>query len=207
MGLFLPKQIVFFELMGEVSDHLIEMVDLLEEFSENFRDFDQYCVRAKEIEKKADEKAHEIIDKLNKTFITPIDREDIYLLAHELDDIVDLVENVIQNIRLYKVTKKIEELDQFVPLIKSAAYFLKELLLAFREQKYSDELVGIKIKIHELEDQADVIFAKGISRLFAEEKDPIEVIKAKDILENMEDTMDKFQKVADIIEGIIVKST
>ncbi|MCX6735178.1 MAG: DUF47 family protein [Candidatus Peregrinibacteria bacterium] len=207
MGLFLPKQVAFFDLMVEVSDSLIEMVELLDEFSKNFKDFEKYSVRAKEIESQADQKTHAIIDKLNKTFITPIDREDIYLLAHELDDIVDLVESIIQNVHLYKITNKIDAFGEFVPVIKAAGYYLKELLLAFQKQKYSEELLGIKIKIHELEDQADVIFAKSISKLFTEEKDPINVIKFKDILENMENTMDKFQKVADIIEGILVKST
>lgn len=207
MGLFLPKQIAFFDLMVEVSDSVIEMVELLDEFNNNFKDFDSYSVRAKEIESKADRKTHEIIDRLNKTFITPIDREDIYLLAHELDDIVDLVESVIQNVRLYNVTNKLDAFGEFVPLIKAAGYCLKDLLLAFQKQKYSEELLTIKIKIHELEDKGDVVFRNAISKLFKEEKDPINVIKFKDILENLEDTMDKFQKVADIIEGILVKST
>jgi hypothetical protein len=207
MGLFLPKQVAFFDLMVEVSDSVIEMVELLDEFNNNFKDFDGYSVRAKEIESKADRKTHEIIDRLNKTFITPIDREDIYLLAHELDDIVDLVESVIQNVRLYNVTNKLDAFGEFVPLIKAAGYCLKELLLAFQKQKYSEELLGIKIKIHELEDKGDAVFKNAISKLFKEEKDPINVIKFKDILENMENTMDKFQKVADIIEGILVKST
>lgn len=207
MGLFLPKQVAFFDLMGEVGDRLIDMVELLDEFSKDVKNFEGYSVRAKDIEHAADEKTHEIIDKLNKTFITPIDREDIYLLAHQLDDIVDLVENIIQNIHLYNVADRMDAFQGFVPIIKSAAYYLKELLVAFQKQKYNDELLGAKIKIHELEDQADAIFAKEISRLFAEEKDPITVIKFKDILENMEHVMDKFQKVADIIEGIVVKSS
>lgn len=207
MALFLPKQVVFFDLLGEMGDRLIDMVELLDEFSKNFKDFEKYSARAKEIESRADKKTHEIIDKLNKTFITPIDREDIYLLAHEMDDIVDLVENVIHNISLYCVMHRIGAFDQFVSVIKTAGYYLKELLVSFQKQKYSEELLSIKIKIHELEDQADVIFEKEISKLFAEERDPIAVIKIKDILENLENIVDKFQKVADIIEGIIVKST
>lgn len=207
MGLFLPKQVAFFDLMVEVSDRVVEMVELLDEFSKDFKDFEKYSIRAKEIENKADQKTHEIIDELNKTFITPIDREDVYLLAHELDDVVDLVESIIQNVHLYNVTNKIDAFGEFVPLIKAAGYYLRELLLAFQKQKYTDDLLAIKIKIHELEDQGDVIFAKAISKLFTEEKDPINVIKFKDILENMENTMDKFQKVADIIEGVLVKST
>lgn len=207
MGLFLPKQVAFFDLMVEVSDSVVEMVELLDEFSKDFKDFEKYSIRAKEIESKADRKTHEIIDELNKTFITPIDREDVYLLAHELDDVVDLVESIIQNVHLYNITNKIDAFGEFVPLIKAAGYYLRELLLAFQKQKYTEDLLNIKIKIHELEDQGDVIFAKAISKLFKEEKDPINVIKFKDILENMENTMDKFQKVADIIEGVLVKST
>lgn len=207
MGLFLPKQVVFFDLLLGVTQNLIEMVELLDQFGKNFNNFEQYSARAKEIEHKADVRTHEIIDKLNKTFITPIDREDIYLLAHQLDDIIDIVENVICNVYLYKVTKKFNAIEKFIPVIKEAGFYLRDLLLCLKQQKYTDELVTVKIKIHALEDKADTFFAEAIGNLFVQEKDPIMIIKMKDILENLEAVMNKFQKVADIIEGIIVKST
>ncbi len=207
MSLFFPKQIAFFDLLLDVNGHLIEMVELLDEFGKNFNDFEGYSVRAKHIEHKTHTKTHEIITTLNKTFITPIDREDIYLLAHQLDDIVAIIGNIIHNIHLYRVTQKFYTMEKFVSVIKETGYYLKDLLFCLKQQRYTDELVNVKIKIHELEDKADNLFAQAICNLFVEEKDSIMIIKLKDILESLERVMDKFQKIADIIEGIIVKST
>src|SRR5438128_1860436 len=101
MNFFLPKQSVFFDDLNQLNRHLQSIVRLFADFAQNFNSFETYAQKAKAIEHDGDAKTHEIIDKLNKTFITPIDREDIYLLSHQLDDIIDLVENVIHNIKLY----------------------------------------------------------------------------------------------------------
>lgn len=201
-----PKKEVFFDLFRDESAVLGEMVALFVEFGAHFKDFGEYSRRAKEIEHKGDAKTHEIIDRLNKTFITPFDREDIYLLAHELDDITDLIEDVIHNVELYHITRKVSAWAAFTPLIKEATEHVENLLEHLRKQKYTAELKNLIIKVHELEDKGDAVFAESIARLFAEERDPVEVVKQKDILEGLENILDKCQKVSDIIEGIIVKS-
>src|SRR5437870_884047 len=117
MNFFLPKQSVFFDDLNLLNSHLQRIVKLFAQFAAEFKDFDVYAKKAKEIEHDGDAKTHEIIDNLNKTFITPIDREDIYLLSHQLDDIIDLVENVINNIKLYGITSKFRGLDEFVPIM------------------------------------------------------------------------------------------
>lgn len=206
MNFFSPKKEIFFDLFKDGSAILNEMVALFVEFGKNFNDFENYARRAKDIEHKGDMKIHEIIALLNKTFITPFDREDIYLLAHELDDIIDLIENVIRNVYLYRMTKKINAWESFTPLIQEAAENLENLLEHFRKQKYTAELKDAVVKIHELEDKGDAVFGESISRLFSEERDPIEVVKKKDILEGLENILDKCQRVSDIIEGIVVKS-
>lgn len=206
MQFFLPKQVIFFDLFKQVSQSLKEIVILFGELANNFNDFESYAQRAEEIEHRGDEKTHEIIDKLNKTFITPIDREDIHMLAGEMDDIIDLIENAINNIYIYKVTAPVPAIQEFARLMNQAAHFLEQLLACLEKQKYTKELVEVKIKIHELEDQADAAFERAMKELFANHTDPIVVIKLKDILECLEHIMDKFQKVADLIEGIMVKS-
>lgn len=206
MSIFFPKQVIFFDLLKDLSSDLKEIAALFEEFAEHFQNFTSYSKKAKECEKKADLSTHKIIDKLNKTFITPFDREDIYLLAHNIDDIVDLIENVIHNIELYGLKQKVDAIEEFAPLILEAAHALDMLLDCLRKRDYSDAFVNIKIKIHELEDKGDEIFGRAISKLFQEESDPIFVIKLKDILESLENVMDKYQTVSDIIEGIVVKS-
>lgn len=206
MKFFLPSQPVFFELLLDVCANLKKIAALFAELAANFSDFEEYSRRAKEIEHEGDKKTHEIIDKLNKTFITPFDREDIYLLAHQLDDIIDEIENVIRDIHLYKITKKISAIEEFAALIVVTADHLEVMLKALQKQKNTPELVSAKIKIHELEDQGDAIFNKATAQLFNDENDPILLMKYKDIIEGLEEVMDESQKVSDVIEGIVVKS-
>lgn len=202
-----PKQPVFFDLFDQTMVIQKEMVDLFSEFSSKFSDFENYAKRAKEIEKKGDHKAHEVIGLLNKTFITPFDREDIYDLAHELDNIIDLIENVIHNIHLYNVKEALPALPKFALLMQQASQNLQELMKCLREQKHTQKLADLKIKIHSLEDDGDELFANSLSELFTNDHDAIHVIKVKDILQGLENVMDHYQAVSNIIEGIVVKSS
>lgn len=207
MNLFLPKEYAFADLFRELISLQKEEALLLKEFAINFNKYDYFSEKAKEIEHRADKKTHEIIDKLNKSFITPFDREDIYLLAHELDDIVDLIENVIHNINLYGIIDKRKEVIEFAKLISEASETLLELVNSIWSKKTEYKFNDLKIKIHTLEDESDFIFQQAISNLFQNEKDTILIIKWKDILENLENILDKYQKVSDIVEGIVVKSS
>lgn len=207
MKALFPKQIAFFDLLKELSDQSERIAALLAEFFGNFKDFEAFANRAKAIEHEADKKSHEIVEKLNKTFITPIDREDIYMLTKELDDIVDLIENVIRDIYIYQITEKIDAMDDFAPIIVEASRYLGQLIDCLQEQKHTQKFLDLVIKIHELEDQGDTAFGRAITKLFKEETDHIKVVKLKDIIEGLEDIMDQYQAVSDTIEGIIVKSS
>lgn len=202
----MPKQLVFFDLLKELAGAQTQMAKLFLELTTEFKDFHEFSKRAKELEHQTDMKTHELIDRLNKTFITPIDREDLYLLAHELDEIVDHIENVIHNIELYEIREKNPALEKFGYVIAQASHDLEELVDHFQEQKRTEYLLKLKVKIHEAEDQGDEIYQQAIQKLFKEEKDPIALIKWKDILENLEQVLDQYQRVSDIIEGVIVKS-
>lgn len=205
--IFLPKQNIFFELLKDLAKFQVEIAFLLREFAKEFKDFSTFSQKAREIEHRADLKTHELVDKINKTFVTPIDREDLYLLAHELDELVDQIENVIHNIELYEVHTKHPALEQFTEIIVQASKDLEELIDHFQEQKQSAYLLQLKVKIHGLEDQGDLFYKEAIHDLFQNEKDPINLIKWKDILENLEKIMDQYQHVSDTIEGVIVKSS
>lgn len=207
MKFFQPKQAVFFGLFKEMAQSLKDISELYFSFSKDFTNFEDYAKKAKELEHQADEKTHKIIEHLNKTFITPFDREDIYTLAQELDDIVDYIENVIHNIYLYKVKEKNPAIDKFAPLIKQGAVHVENLIQCLETMKYTDRLAAEKIAMHKLEDQGDDIFSDAISKLFNNNPDAVAIIKDKDIIERLEKIVDKYQKVSDIIEGIIVKSS
>lgn len=201
----LPKQAVFCELIGELASIQREMAVNFNELANSFTDFEAHAQKAQELEHKGDDKTHEIVHKLNQTFIIPFDREDIYKVAQELDDVVDLMENVINNIFVYGIKTKEPALVDFSDLIKEASQILVEMAGCLSNLKYTPHLRELKQKMHDLETRGDNIFRKTISEFFANSQDPMRVIKWKDILEDLERVMDKYQEVGDTIEGIVVK--
>jgi len=208
MKFFLPKQPIFFEEFKLLNINIKEATNLFNEFAINFRDFENYFVRVEEIEHKGDDATHRIINYLNKTFITPFDREDLYLLAHEMDDIIDLIARAISTVYIYQIIEKKPYVDEFIQLTMKAAWELDKVIIeCFEKQKNTPKVNEAIIKIHNYEDEGDLLFQKSIRQLFQEEKDPVQVLKWKDVYEDLEDVIDKFQKVSDIIEGIVVKSS
>lgn len=207
MKFFLPKEPAFYEHFKEMSVCLTSITDIFQDFAANFRDFEAYSQQAKDVEHEADSIAHRIINLLNQSFITPFDREDIYRLIHELDDIIDLLENTIHNIFIYDMGQKRDFITQFAPLIKEATVSLNTLIKeTFEYQKYTDSIWKLICNIHDLEDKGDLAYEKSLRRLFAEERDPVQVIKWKDVLDTLEYIMDVYQKVSNTIEGMVVKS-
>lgn len=203
---FLPKNNIFFDILKDISKDQIAMAELLAKVANNFEDLPEIVKKAKDLEHSADTKTHRFLDHLNKNFITPLDREDLYVLAHTMDDIIDLMENVIRNFVLYEVKETKPCMSEFASLILECSKCLDQIIDFLPQQRHLPLLVELKIKIHELEDKGDALFDNAIHSLFAGEKDPIAVIKWKDILENYEKVLDTYQHVADTIEGIIVKS-
>jgi predicted phosphate transport protein (TIGR00153 family) len=208
MRFILPKEPAFSEHFRAMSACLSDITSLLQEAAASFRDFDHYWHRSKEIEHKADGIAHEIINLLNKSFMTPFDREDIYQLIHEFDDVIDLLENTLHNIYLYEVSEKKAFVDDFSVLIGRASKALNTLIQeTFEQQKYTDSIWKLIREIHDLEDEGDLVYHRELRNLLREEKDPIQIIKWKDILATLERIMDVYQNISNTVEGIIVKSS
>ena len=208
MKFLLPKEPAFSENFKKMSACLTEVTAVFQDFARDFRDFESYWRKTKSIEHKADEIAHGIISLINTSFITPFDREDIYQLIHEFDDIIDLIENTVHNIYLYEVSEKKPFIDEFSALIGRATQALNLLIKeVFEKQKYTDSLWKLIRELHDLEDEGDLVFQKSIRVLFQEEKDPITVIKWKDILGTLEHIMDVFQNMSNTVEGIVVKGS
>jgi predicted phosphate transport protein (TIGR00153 family) len=208
MRFFLPKEPAFRENFEAMSCCLRDITAIFQEFVEKYRDFDLTWQRAKEIEHKADGITHEIINLLNRSFITPFDREDIYELIHEFDDIIDLLENTVHNIYLYEVPVKKPFMDEFAVLIGKATAALTALIdQTFEHQKLTPRIQALIREIHDLEDEGDNIYHRELRSLLNSEKDPLLVIKWKDILATVERIMDVYQNVSNTIEGIVVKGS
>jgi hypothetical protein len=207
MRFFLPKEPAFYKHFKEMSVCISEITNIFKEFATNYKEFESYWSKAKEVEHRADNVAHQVINLLNQSFITPFDREDIYQMIHELDDIIDLLENTIHDIYIYEMVEKKEFINEFAPLISEATVKLGELIKeCFEQQKYTNSIWKLICNIHDLEDKGDLAYERALRKLFLEERDPVQVIKWKDILFMLEHIMDVFQKVSNTIEGIVVKS-
>ena len=187
---------------------LSEITSTFRDFAADYEDFDLYWQRSKEIEHKADTITHDIIDLLNQSFITPFDREDIYQLIHEFDDIIDLLENTIHNIYLYECPTRSPSSTSSPASSAKRPMALNALIEeTFEKQKYTDSIWQLIREIHDLEDEGDLVYHQGLRKLFDEEKDPIDVIKWKDILGTLEQIMDVYQNISNTVEGIVVKGS
>ncbi len=205
MSFLLPKGSGFFDLFEQLQRDVEKMSALFSDFVKHFDDFDGYVEKAHEIEASADKTAHRIVEELNLSFITPFDREDIHHLAYEMDEIVDRIEDIIRNVRMYHFTEKVESMDEFADCIALATGHLGKMTQHLKQMRHSPTFRKEKIAIHEIEDRADLLFEDAIDRLFREGNDPILVVKTKDILEEMENVVDKYQEVANLIESIVIK--
>ncbi len=208
MKFLLPKQPIFGQLFLQVNQCVFDMTALLDEMTTKFTDVELFAVRARTIEHRADEVIHEIIDHLNKSFITPFDREDIYLLARAMDALIDYLEETIQSFSLYHIAQKRHNVDAFSHIVKDVARLLTDLLHeCFDEQSITKRAKDLIKQIHLLENEGDEIFRNAIQQLFQEEHDALAVLKWKDIFENLEHIIDQFCTVSDTIESMMVKSS
>ncbi|MCX8084178.1 MAG: DUF47 family protein [Calditerrivibrio sp.] len=199
----IPKEEKFFLLFQDMTKLLIEGAHLLKELTENFAEIEHFQKRIKEVEHEGDKKTHEIIQKLNKTFITPIDREDIYDLAAALDDILDLIDASAQRLALYKVDTITFECKSFAFIILKSCQALDKAVR--KMDKKHEEVNESFVEINELENEADRVLRESLGKLFSDEKDPIRLIKWKEIYETLEKVTDKCEDAANIIETVVVK--
>jgi len=208
LNFLVPKQPIFFNSFVGLSEKVVEIAELLNKLfqSQNIEQISEFSKAAKQIEHQADEITHNIVFRLNRTFVTPFDREDIYNLTEGLDDIIDLIENVIHNIEIYKIDVNEKFLSDYASIISQAAGKLSTLTKLLQKRKYSDEFKQLIVDIHTIEDRGDEIYLGVIKDLFENGRDPISVIKIKDINDDLENVIDEFQATSNTFENILVKS-
>lgn len=201
----IPREEKFFEFFEEAANNILEgarvLVQMTEEGSASFQ---ERWKRLEELEHVGDKITHQIIRKLNRTFITPIDREDIHSLAVALDNVMDLIEASAARMSLYKVKQPTEEAGQLARVILKSA---EEIVKAVSNFERMDDVIERCIEINRLENIADDISREAIAGLFDKGHDPIDVIKWKEIYEMMEATTDQCEDVANIVEALALKST
>jgi predicted phosphate transport protein (TIGR00153 family) len=199
----LPREEAFFDLFKQAAHNMIEGSRLLKDMMEDFRDPVQKAKRIKEVEHVGDGLTHDIVRRLNQTFITPIDREDIHDLASALDDILDVVEDIADRFVLYKVAHPTEQAVALANILYQSAVEVGATVDLLG--KPHSDVNECSVRVNSLENEADRVSRDAISQLFEKEMDPIAVIKWKEIYENFEAGTDRCEDVANILERIALK--
>jgi predicted phosphate transport protein (TIGR00153 family) len=206
MALFnlLPKEEQYFSFFSQMTSHIHDAAQLLVEMlNSKSGAFTEYARRIKDVEHACDALTHSVATQLNKSFITPFDREDIFLLSGALDDIVDLIDDAARTMVMYDVHESTIHARRFAGVIQSMSVELHEIVSRLaRPSGINPRLV----EIHRLENEGDDVYHTAIAELFHDSNDALTVIKWKDIYEKLEAAVDRCENVANIIESVIIKN-
>ena len=200
----IPRETKFFRMFRDVSQNLTEGASLLHDILKNPQDLPVRINRLQEIEHRGDDMTHDIIRMLNQTFITPFDREDIHALTSSLDDVLDYVNSAATRMKLYRITTPPPAAADLAGLIVKQSEELSKAvsLLEEEHQKVLDHCVVV----NQLENEADRVSRQAIAELFEYERDPIQLIKIKELYEVLETATDKAEDAANVLEAVVLKS-
>ena len=203
----LPHDASFFAHFEHQGQKTVEGCRAFLDMVENPTDLESRAERVKQIEHECDEITHAVVEGLHKTFITPIDRSDIYALITKMDDIMDFVEAAADRVALYEIPTMTKEVGDLARCLVSSAEHVLGAVSSIRDLGKPNGILQHCIEINRLENVADNILRSALARLFKEEKDPIAVIKWKEIYETLESATDRCEDVANIIEGVVLENS
>lgn len=204
-SLFLPKQSNFFDLFDKQADYAIAAASHFKRFVSEGRIGEDALQVIKDIEHQCDNATHEIIDQLNKTFITPFDREDIHTLAKEIDDIIDMINTISSRMVVYRLTIVNSNLVEFAAMIEESVQSVATAVKGLRHPKNSQVVSDACVEVNRLENVGDAKRDQVLAQLFEKEKDPIAVIKWKEIYQDAETVLDICEDVVHVVSSILVK--
>ena len=198
----IPREARFFDDFVAMAEQIRLAATMLEEMLAPEKPIWDKADQIKEVEHKCDFLTHEIIQRLHRTFVTPLDREDIHTLARSLDDVMDAIDASASVVRLYSIERVRPDARELARIIKTSADEMVKALKALERRKGVAEPA---VEINRLENEADRVHQAAVRLLFQEERDPIEIMKWKEILDFLEDATDRCEDVANVVEGVVVK--
>jgi uncharacterized protein len=199
----IPREKKFFRMFSEVCQNLTEGARLLHDIMKNPADVSARIVQLQDIEHRGDDMTHDIIRMLNQTFITPFDREDIHRLTSSLDDVLDFVNAAAVRMTLYRISTPPPPAADLAQLILTQAEELSKAVALLGDNQ---KLLERCVEVNRLENEADRVSRKAIAELFDNEKDPIQLIKLKELYEVLESATDKAEDAANVLEAVALKS-
>ncbi|HWC14306.1 MAG TPA: DUF47 family protein [Actinomycetota bacterium] len=198
----IPREESFFDLFEELARKVQQGADALLDLLEDYSDLDRKAGRVVDLEHEGDELTHEVMRRLNTSFITPFDREDIHRLASSLDDVLDHIEAAAEYLQLHKIEQPLPQMVQLCKTLATAAAHTADAMPGLRKMK---NLETYWIEINRLENEGDRSYRRTIAELFSGDYKAMDVLKWKDIIEEIEAAIDRLEDVANTIEGIVLK--
>jgi predicted phosphate transport protein (TIGR00153 family) len=202
--LFAPREREFFDLFEEAGANIVRAAELLERMLEHWPDHRELARDVLVCEHEGDRITHDIIQRLNSTFVTPIDREDIYALASALDDIVDFTEEVADFLGLYRIEAPMIQAQQLARILHQSC---RAVCGAIPRLRNFGDIRHYTVEINRLENDGDRVAREALASLFQQGTDPMVVIRWKDIFDRLEAAVDSTERAAHILEGIVIKNT
>ena len=198
----IPREERFFDDFVSLAEQIRVGAGMLEDMLVPDRPIWDKADEIKEVEHKCDFLTHEIIQRLHRTFVTPLDREDIHTLARTLDDVMDAIDSAAAIVRLYQIDKVRQDARDLAHLVRTSS---EQVVIAMRALERRTGVAAPAVEINRLENEADRAHQNAVRRLFEEERDPIVIIKWKEILDFLEAATDRCEDVANVLEGVVVK--
>jgi uncharacterized protein Yka (UPF0111/DUF47 family) len=204
---FTPKNPKFYDYFDAATDVLVRAAQRFVEFLDNFSDSAVHAQQIKDLEHEGDDIAHETMGLLHQSFITPLERGDIRRLIMAIDDVLDFLDDGVNHIALYEIKEILPPLKNMAQVLLSAVQDVQKAVHELRNIRRRNEILNYCIEIHHKEDEGDRIYLETLSWLFKSGLDPLSVIKWKDIIDDIEKSIDCCQDVANVLEGIVLENS
>jgi len=202
----IPKEQKFFEMFERAAKNSVATAHTYHELVKDFRNDHPFIQKIRDLEHEGDVITHELMDSLNRTFITPFDREDIHGLTTDIDNIADAIQAASDRMQMYHINHRDKHLEVLADILERTVTEVEKAVREMSDFKHARRVLDHCIEINRLENDGDAALKDAISNLFKDAKDPMEVIKWKEIYEITEAAIDRCEDVANTIEGIVVKN-
>ena len=203
---FMPREQRFFDLFEESTKNIVKTSKALKEMIDSWQFLDSRMAEITELEHEGDSITHQIISLLHRTFVTPFDREDIALLAHTMDDIVDFIHATADAMFIYKITSPTQRAKELADIIVQGSAEVEKAVAGLRRRSEFKQILEHCVEINRLENAADRVYRAAIGELFDNTADIPQIIKWREIYEHMESATDRCEDVADVLEGVALKN-
>jgi len=202
---FIPREEKFFDLFQASAQNVVEAAHRLKEMVDSWENVEGSLDEITKLEHQGDTITHDIMARLNRTFVTPFDREDIVELAHSLDDIIDFIHAAADSMLLYKVSRPGPRAKELADIIVQAAEEVEKVMPQLRKHIVLSQVLKRCVEINRLENVADRVYRSAIAELFSDSADIANVIKWREIYAHMESATDRCEDVANVLEGVAIK--